>query len=285
MKIREILRIIWNEFIYGGHLISLGAIGIVLTSAILLNIKITLDSLIILYLFTYNSILYNRYKEQKLDFLTNPERTNNLKKNFRSINLIVFLSIITSIGILVYLKKFNVLIFIIFLTLLTFLYTKYLKKITKNLIAFKNIYFSFVTSLLLIFLFLYYSYPLLNLPLLFIFIFIFLRMFTNTVFLDIKDIKSDEKENLLTLPILLNQEKLLLFLKIITIFSISPIIIAVYFKLIPFFSLALIFIIPYTFYYLKKSIKKDNFYLVNYILADLEFLLWPIFILIFKNIL
>lgn len=78
-------------------------------------------------------------------------------------------------------------------------------------------------------------------------------------------------------------KKLLIFLKILTIFSMLPIIIAVYFGLFPLFSLALIFIIPYTFYYLKKSIKKDNFYLVNYILADLEFVLWPIILLIAKK--
>ena len=283
--VKKTLKIIWEEFIYGGHLISLGGVGIILTSALLLNIEITLDPIIIVYLFTYSSILHNRYKEQGTDFLTNPERTENLKKYFRRIILIIFSSIVVSVGILLYFNKIKALIFIILLILSAFLYTKYFKKTTKKLIAFKNIYFSLVASSLSIFLVLYYSYLLFNISLFFIFIFIFLRMFINTVFLDIKDIKSDKKENLLTLPIVLGREKSLMFLKAMTVLSVLPIIIAVYFGLFPLFSLVLILIIPYSFYYFQKSVKKENFHLVNYIFADLEFVLWPILILFAKIIL
>ena len=283
--VKKTLKIIWEEFIYGGHLISLGGVGIILTSALLLNIEITLDPIIIVYLFTYSSILHNRYKEQETDFLTNPERTENLKKYFRRIILIIFSSIVVSVGILLYFNKIKALIFIILLILSAFLYTKYFKKTTKKLIAFKNIYFSLVASSLSIFLVLYYSYLLFNISLFFIFIFIFLRMFINTVFLDIKDIKSDKKENLLTLPIVLGREKSLMFLKAMTVLSVLPIIIAVYFGLFPLFSLVLILIIPYSFYYFQKSVKKENFHLVNYIFADLEFVLWPILILFAKIIL
>jgi len=277
-----IFKRIFNDFIYNGHLIAIGAVGIVLSSAVLLNIKITLGCLLIVYLLTYSSILYNRYKEQKNDYLTNPERTKNLEIYFRWIRLIILLSIVISIGIMFYSKKNKALIFIILLALSTFLYTRYFKKTTRNIIAFKNIYFSLVTSFLLLFLTLYYSYSFFDISFFLVFTFIFLRMFVNTIFLDIKDVKSDREEHLLTLPIVLGEEKTKVVLKIITFFSILPIIFGVYLCSLPLFSLVLIFIIPYTFYYLKKSSKKENFYLVNYILADLEFSLWPIFILVTK---
>lgn len=59
MAIEKILKFIWNEFIYGGHLPSLGAAAIVLFSGILLNIKITWDCLLITYFIFYLIYLYN----------------------------------------------------------------------------------------------------------------------------------------------------------------------------------------------------------------------------------
>ncbi len=282
MIIEKILRPVRDEFIYSGHLISLGAVSIVLTSAILLGIKITLDCLIVIYLFAYNSILYNRYKEQRVDYLTNPERTENFKKYFRHMLLIVSFSTLISTGILLYFDKRTALLFIILLSLLSFFYTKYFKKVTKKIIAFKNVYFSLITSLLLVFLAFYYSYHLLTLPLFFVFVFVFLRMFVNTIFLDIKDVESDRKKELLTLPIIFNRKKTLTFLKLITVLSVLPIIFGVSLQLLPKFSLMLLLTIPYTFYYFKKSIRKTNFYLVNYVLADSEFILWPVFLLFGK---
>ncbi|KPJ55530.1 hypothetical protein AMJ49_06935 [Parcubacteria bacterium DG_74_2] len=279
MAIEKTLKFIWNEFIYGGHLISLGAVSIVFTSAILLNIKITWDCLIIIYLFAYNSILYNRYKERRTDYLTNPERTKNLEKYFPYIFLIVFFSILISVGILFYYNRITALLFLILLSLLGFLYTEYFKKITEKIIAFKNIYFSLITSLLLIFLAFYYSYPLLTFPIFLILIFVFLRMLINTIFLDIKDIESDKKIKLMTFPILYGSKKILVFLKGITILSVLPIILGFYFDLIPKFSLVLLFVIPYSFYYFNKSKLEKNFYLVNYVLADFEFILWSFFVL------
>ena len=73
-----------NKFIYNGHLISLGASGIVLTFIFLIEKPISLTVLVSAYLLTLISLLYNRYKEQKIDFLTNPERTRSLEGYFKN---------------------------------------------------------------------------------------------------------------------------------------------------------------------------------------------------------
>ena len=80
MIIKETIGLMRNELVYGGQLISIGAISVVFTAAILLGIKITWDCLIIIYLGIHSAYLYNRYKELKVDFLTNPKRTQYLKK-------------------------------------------------------------------------------------------------------------------------------------------------------------------------------------------------------------
>ncbi len=280
--IKKIIKKILNEFIYGGHLIALGAVGIVSTSAILLNIKLTWDFLIIVYLLVFISILYNRWKERLIDYLTNPDRTKNLEKYFCHIFFIIISSSLIVLGVLVYFNKMISIFFVILLYIVAFLYTKYFKNITKKIIVFKNICFSLITGLLVIFLAIYYSYPLMNISFFLIFLFIFLRMFVNTIFLDIKDVESDKKQALLTIPILLRNEKTLIFLRWITILSVIPIVSGSLLGRLPRFSLMLLFVVPYSFYYFKKSENKKNFYLTNYFLADFEFILWLPLILIGK---
>jgi uncharacterized membrane protein len=80
MVIRRILKTVWQEFIYGGHLLTLGAGGIIIAAILLLNEKVSWDYPVIIYLVAYVSYLYNRYKEINRDTLTNPERTQHFRK-------------------------------------------------------------------------------------------------------------------------------------------------------------------------------------------------------------
>jgi len=278
--VKKNLKKAWNEFVYSGHLISLGAACIVSTSAIMLGIKSTWQVLIISYLTTFVGLLYNRYKEQGTDSITNPQRTIYLKKYFHFIFPIITSSVLFCIIVLLFYQKIATLIFIILLCLLCFVYTKYLKRMTSKIAALKNIIFSLITSSLVVFLAIYNSYPLLSFSLFLMWFFVFLRMVVNTIFLDIKDVESDKKQSLLTIPILIGREKTLTFLRWMTVFSVVPIIFGVLLGDLPKFSLVLLFVIPYSFYYFEKSKKKKNFYLTNYILADSEFILWLVFILL-----
>ena len=274
-----------NKFIYNGHLISLGASGIILTFIFLIEEPISLTVLISAYLLTLVSLLYNRYKEQKIDFLTNPERTKSLESYFKNIFLITIVSFIVITFFLIKNDAIESFVFLILLIIIIFLYTKILKNLTNRILCFKNIIFSLITSSLLIFTAFYYSHKFLSFSFLIIFIFCFLRMIINTIFLDIKDKESDEKSKLKTLPIVLGNKKTILILKIMSLLSGLVLILGVFFNFIPRYSLFLLFTIPYSFYYFKKSEKKENFYLVNYILADTEFILWPISVIIGKVIL
>ena len=274
-----------NKFIYNGHLISLGASGIVLTFIFLIEKPVSLVVLISAYLLTLISLLYNRYKEQEIDFLTNPERTKSLKNYFKNILPITVITFIIITFLLIRNGAITSFIFLILLIVIIFLYTKFLKNLTNRIIGFKNIIFSLITSSLLIFTAFYYSHKFLSFSFLIIFIFCFLRMMINTIFLDIKDRESDKKIRLKTLPIIFGYEKTILILKIISLSSGLLLLLGIFFNFIPIYSLMLLIVIPYSFYYFKKSEKKENFYLVNYILADGEFILWPISVIIGKTIL
>lgn len=284
-RIENIMKLIWNEFVYGGHLLSLGAVGIVFTSAILLKIKITWDCLVIIYLSVESAYLYNRYREFKNDYLTNFARTRYLEKKILIIPLIIFCFAVLFVAILLYFSKPWILVFGFLLLLLGLLYSKLFKSFTKKIIGFKNFYVSLVWSLLVIFLVFYYSAQFIF-SIYLVFVFVYLRLFIHEAFFDIKDIESDKKENLLTFPIVLGKEKLINILNIINIFSIIPIILGVYFNIFPSYSLILFLTVLYSVYYLRKAKgAEDNQNFLYNVIGDGEFILWIIFIFLGKILL
>jgi 4-hydroxybenzoate polyprenyltransferase len=286
MNIKKNLKFTWNEFIYGGHLPSLGAAAIVLFSGILLNIKITWDCLLISYLIFYLIYLYNRFKEIDIDCLTNPQRTKHLRIYFSIMPKIFYITFFVIIGSLIYFSNIWGLIFGLFLLLFGWLYTVVFKKITQKVIIFKNLFVSTVFALLVFFPIIYYSYSL-TISLLFItlliVVFVYFKGFMMQVFFDVKDIESDEKEKLLTLPVIFGKEKILNVLKIISILTTIPIpvIFSLYYNIFPLFSLMLILTVPFNFYCFKQA--KNHKY-SSYIFGSAEFILWPILIIIGKII-
>ena len=285
MKLKKILNSIWNEFVYGGHLLSLGAVSIVYTASILLDIKITCDFLLVVYLGTESVYLYNRFKEYKVDFLTNPERTEHIKKYVKYIPFIIFLMTFSAIVIVVYFNKISALTFGLLLLIIGLLYSLFFKKITEKIIAFKSFFVSLMWSLLVLFLAIYYSAPI-NLALFLFSVFVFLRFFVSVSFFDIKDIKTDKQEGLKTLAVVLKQSTLWQFLSIIAILAVLPLIIGVYLRVLPISSLMLFLTIPYTFFYFKQLENKNisPYFLYN-VIVDGEFIFWLFFVLIGKHFL
>ena len=285
MVIEKIVNSIWNEFVYGGHLLSFGAVSIVYTASILLDIRITWDFLLVVYLGTESVYLYNRFKEYKVDFLTNPERTEHIKKYVKYIPFIIFLMTFSAIVMVVYFNKISALILGLLLLILGLFYSLFFKKITEKIIAFKSLFVSLIWASLVIFLALYYSLPL-TFALVLIFVFVFLRFIISTTFFDFKDMESDKKENLLTLPVIFGEKKLRNTLGIVAILATIPIAFGIYLKIFPKSSLMLLFTIPYTFYYLGKlGDKKMNVAFLYNVIIDGEFILWLPLILLGKNLL
>jgi len=282
MTFEKILKSIWNEFIYGGHLISLGAASIVFSSAILLSIKITWDCLVITYLIFYLIYLYNRFKEIDVDYLTNPQRTEHLQTYVKQIPIIFyFVILIVTVG-LIYFTNFPGLIFGLSLLSFGLLYTIIFKKFTKKIVIFKDLFVSTVFSLLVPFLIVYYSFSLTTpsfiAPGVILMAFIFLKAFTMQVFFDVKDMEGDKKEGLLTFPVIFGKERILNALKIINILITVPIpIFSFYFNIFPKSVLMLLFTVPFVFYCFSL-VKKGKYF--GYILGSGEFILWPILLLI-----
>jgi 1,4-dihydroxy-2-naphthoate octaprenyltransferase len=110
-----------------------------------------------------------------------------------------------------------------------------------------------------------------------------LRLFVNTNFFDIKDIDSDRKEGLLTLPIILSKENFLIFLHIANFISFLPIIIGISKQIIPSFSLSLLLLYFYSFYSIEKARRnRINIHFFSYVIVDGEYLFWPFLLFLGK---
>lgn len=273
MSVKQIFVIVIDELIYGGHIFAMGAVSVVLVSSILLDVLVTVDFLIIVYLIFYAIYLNDHFKDVKKDFLTNIQRVEYLKKN-RRIPVLVSISIIVSELLLSNFGNIHSLLLGSVIIVLGLFYSKYFKGITKKIVAFKNFFVALVWSVLTFFLFLYYSYSLTFEVILFA-IFIFLRIFVVQISLDIRDKEGDKREKLLTIPVFFGKktESILIGLNILAFLILFY---SMYFDIFPKFCVLLFLIFPYSFYYINqiKNTKNDS---SIYFLAVME----PIILLIF----
>lgn len=281
-KIKKILKLIWEEFIYGGHLLSLGALGMVWSVIILLGIKTDWQVLIIAYLVSQIVYTYNHFREFKTDLTTNPERVEHLQKSIRWLPLILSFYFLVLLLLLILFTNLNTFLFILFLVIIGILFSEYFKGLTKKLIGLKSFFGAFFWALGTTFLPLFHYFFPLNLFFVFIFLFVFLRFLVSIPFFDIKDIESDKASGLKTLPIVFGKETTLKYLNLINFFSFSPLILGVYLKIIPIFSLSLILLYFYSFYYLKKveAVDSKKLRLISYIMVDGEYILWPLILML-----
>lgn len=190
------MKAIWNEFIYNGHLQSLG-----FTSVLFLTpVKITASLAIAVYLLLYGSYLYDRITGLKKDRSTNPERTEHLEKRIKLFRFILPVVMITSLVI----SWPKTMIFGL-LWLVALSYPK-VKQLTKYVPTAKNIFIAGTTSIFAILPFLYYNQ---SIPTNWYWLvgFVFLKIYLMQIALDLKDISSDRSENLKTVGAILGREK------------------------------------------------------------------------------
>lgn len=286
MKMKNKLEFVYNEFIYGGHLQSLGASSIVYVSSVFLNIELKWSSLVAAYLLFYPLYLYNRWKEIEIDYATNPARTAHLREYIQIMPALFWLVIAAIIIFLAYFGNSYSFVFGVILLMLGLLYTTVFKSVTRKIFLFKNFYVASFFTFLVLFTPVFHSVPVSGrtfAAVIVLMIFVFLKSFMMQIFLDLKDVESDRKQGLKTLGVMIGEEKVFKILPLMSIFSTAPIIIffSLYAHLFSNLILLLLLTIPFDFFSFK--IAQDKKYL-GYILESGKFLLWAILILIGKAI-
>lgn len=275
--LKRILLFIWHEFLYGGHLQSLGSSGIVLACLVLLQLKIRWDILVVAYLISYPIYLFNRYKEITIDKITNPERTKHFRSYYKFMPfLLVLSSVLLVIFCLVYSNTTGMFVSIV-MYLFGLLYTTTFKPLTKKIPSMKNIYVALAFAKLVWLIPFYYG---LNInkyvtPLIILTTFIFCKGFLMQILLDVKDINSDKLVKLKTIPIILGKEaslRLILILSIVLLTGFSFINTTGLYKFPAVIYLSLL-VLPYNLYSLYLA-KKNRY--SAYLFSGGEFIFWGI---------
>ncbi len=272
--------------IYGGYFAALCGPAFIITASLMAKSSVTIPLLIISYLIPLMVYSYDYYRDMDKDKDSNLERAAHFNKKKQVYPYLMIGYVLTLTILLVAFSNLMMISFILLLVTVGVLYTVALKKFTQKIPAFKNIYTALTWSLAgTFFIPLYYS---LHLSLLYIliFLFIFLKCRPNIIVFDLKDIVSDRKEGLKTIPVLLGKTRTLKFLHRLNIIAFIPLFIGIILKIIPLFAAIMVLFYFYSIYYLNKAGKVDDKQLrmVSYTLADAEFILWPLVLITGKFI-
>ena len=270
-----------QELVHGGYLTALGAPSLVLTTMIITNSEVNIPLLFISYLLPLIVYSFDYMRDLEKDLETNSERSKHLqkKKKFYPFLLTFYISIL--ILLLLMFSGMNLIIFIGLITMGGLLYATALKSLTKKIPVFKNVYTVLTWSLGgTMFVSLFFSIPF-SVPFIVVFIFINLKGMINAIFFDLKDYISDSKEGLKTLPVMLGRKNAINCLHILNALAVIPLVLGVYYGIIPIISLSLIIFFFYSFYYLRTAQNADNdkVWVKLGSIADFEFMFWPLILL------
>ena len=271
IDVENMLLTIWKEFIFGGHLFALGATCVVAMCSLLFGLPIGLDLLLVTYLIFYPIYLYDYTQGANDDVLTNSARANYLSGNKKAYFVIAGSFAVLTMLFIHFSNSITMLLGFAVLVL-GLLYSSYFKKLTKKIIAFKNLFVSAVWALLVLFFFFYYSVPITAAALIMAG-FVFTRMVAIQILFDVRDVDGDRKNGLLTIPVVMGNHKEFGLLKCLNIASIALLSFAVYFHILPLISLSFVPVMFYAFSYIRKVKSSMNNY-ACYLLAAVEPIVW-----------
>ncbi len=272
------------EFIYGGHLVSLGAPAYVLSVSLLMGMEPLKQLLIISYMMPLIVYNYNYFGERDDDEFTNPERVHYVRSRIALYPLIIISYMaILAIALCLFANR-GLIEFVSILIIGGLLFTIILKDFTKKIPCFKNAYTALIWAFGGTF------FPMFYLSLhagwFFILVFLFMcsRSIANVIFFDLKDMKGDMARGLKTLPALVGKKRTIQFLYVLNVIGFLPLLAGIFIGAIPLFGLALLLLMVYSFYYLRRAETAGDMELraVSYTLADAEFIVWPVLLLIGK---
>lgn len=232
-------------------------------------------------LIVYN---YNYFGEMEFDESTNPERVHYIKSKSMLYPLIIgtYMAVL-ALALYLYANQ-GLLEFVGILGAGGILFTILLKDFTKSIPLFKNAYTALIWSFGGTFFPVFYLSLPVDLFFILIFIFMFTRSISNVIFFDLKDVNGDRERGLLTMPVLVGKKNTIQFLYMLNVLGFLPLFAGIYIGVIPLFALSLLPLLGYAFYYLHRaeSASEGELRSVSYTLADAEFLLWPVLLIIGK---
>ena len=274
-------RVVYNELVYGGHLLALGTSSMAATVAFVIGRSPSWDLLLMAYLFSFAAYTTNRLSDFDQDKVSHPTRTAYLEGRRRSLKWIA-----ASCFFLGYFLAFfrNWVFFagLLFPLVLAVAYSVSSRRMERTLgisrlkegALVKNVAISFGWSLVPILVGLYY----LNVSagVLALAPFIFLRLMVNTIFFDQRDVEADASFGVKTIPVVMGMPASSKIMDLLDVASGVYLLGMVAAGIVPLFAATLIVFVPYSLayrVYARSGKHRDS---LRDFAADGEYLLWGV---------
>lgn len=280
MNIREQFNKLFDEFVFGSHILAIDAIAMTLSISLLSGQPINTTILLIPYFLTLVIYSYNHIREIRFDLRSNPERAKLFNKNVisKELTLIIYLLVL-----LILLVTTNVEVFLLTVLILIagISYTEKFKMV--KIIGFKNIYVSLFWVLIILIVPLQNNLRIDSFYLLVLLIY-FLTALASTIFFDIKDVESDDERGLKTLPVVFGLKNTKLLLNIIKIVSMVLVLFGIVLNILPKIFFLYMIAIIYGIIYINKGMNLQNkrLRMVSYLVSDAEFIFWTLVLILAK---
>jgi 4-hydroxybenzoate polyprenyltransferase len=212
----------WNEVLYGGHLQCLGSVAILGTVAGQFQAPFPWGLPVSAYAVSYAVYIYNRLREMSADAATNPARTAYISAHERVRWLAFHGSWMLAAVVALLSAALPGVIFLATLLAFGLLYTNVFKSLTRFLPGFKTVY---VASAFTTLVFLPYAYVGRPMPFAVLAPFagwVFWNAAIMQIFLDVKDLDSDARAGLRTIPLLLGRPTTFRVLTVLTTLAALP---------------------------------------------------------------
>ncbi len=247
---RRSAKIIWDEFIYGGHLCALRAPALMYVTSLTIGLRVDWAILLIGYLGTESVYLLDRSMSAEDDSATNQARSAHLGvlKGMR----IALAMVMAGFCAYLLLQRGGLRTVELSLSVLVagLLYDGFFKRISRTIPGFKSVFVALEWAYI-VFLLALYNHAAIGVSVIAMAIVAFLVELANTSVCDIKDIKSDRMRGIRTLASELGIHRLMLWmdgtLVLMGVFTVT----AVYLRWFLPSGWALLSIVPYAFIYMS----------------------------------
>jgi len=263
----------WDEFVYGGHLVSIGDASALSAIGLVLAMPIDWWFPVVVYAATLSGNLANRYGEFSADAATNPERTQNNSRLRPLYPVIIAVLIVAASAIALTRGSVAALIALWAAYGSALLYTAALKGVTRRVLGFKGYVVAGFYSLMIVFLVLFYHQPF-SVAVSLATAFYFLRILISASFCDIKDIEGDAALGLRTWAVEWGPVRLTRNLHMLNLVSVVPLVIGIALGVLPVSAIGLALTVGYAAYYLNEGRQNPARSSLFAALADGEFLFW-----------
>ena len=219
---RKVLHAAWNEVLYGGHLQCLGAVAILGTVAGAFGAPFPWGLPVSTYAVAYAVYVYNRLLEVSADTATNPARTALIVAHQRARWGAFHGSWLLATVVVLLNAALPGAIFLATLLAFGLLYTNVFKGLTRFLPGFKTVYVASAFSALVFLPYAFAGRPIPVATLAPFAVWVFWNAAIMQICLDVKDMPSDARAGLRTIPLLLGTATTFRVLIVLTTLAALP---------------------------------------------------------------